>query len=26
VKVVEGNIWVNPVGYPEGTERTPAEF
>ena len=24
VKIVNGDVWINPVGYPEGTERKPA--
>jgi len=24
VKIVDGDVWVNPVPYPEGTERPPA--
>lgn len=24
VRVVEGNVWINPTPYPEGTERVPA--
>jgi nitrite reductase/ring-hydroxylating ferredoxin subunit len=24
VKIVEGDVWVNPIPYPEGTERKPA--
>ncbi|HEY5917107.1 MAG TPA: ferric reductase-like transmembrane domain-containing protein [Chryseolinea sp.] len=24
VKIVNGEVWINPVGYPEGTERRPA--
>jgi methionine sulfoxide reductase heme-binding subunit len=24
VKIVNGEVWINPVGYPEGTERSPA--
>lgn len=23
VKIVDGEVWINPVGYPEGTERKP---
>jgi sulfoxide reductase heme-binding subunit YedZ len=26
VKIVNGEVWINPLGYPEGTERKPAEI
>jgi sulfoxide reductase heme-binding subunit YedZ len=26
VKVIEQEVWINPVAYPEGTERTPASL
>ena len=26
VKVVNGEVWLNPTPYPDGTERTPATF
>jgi len=26
VKIVNGEVWINPLGYPEGTERKPARI
>jgi sulfoxide reductase heme-binding subunit YedZ len=26
VKIVDGEVWINPVGHPEGTERKPARI